>query len=245
MELIINVPINMLEYFVHQESFLLLSHLMNNPEYFDFFKSRPRQRLIFDNSAFELGSPSYEGLEEAIEVLKITDVVAPDVPFDAKQTYLLTKPFVKRIRENYPNLKIIGVLQGSSMKDVTECAKRLLDLDIDIVAIPKRCGVKFAHVLLYKATLSRYRVFAELLEIMDKWSRKLPIHLLGLNSPEVEIPAYRSCVDSLDTSYPFRSLVRDFSYEKEFPEGLIGEALQKVGYLQSLLTGEHGELMSL
>lgn len=245
MQLIVNAPVNALNWIGDQNMYLLLSHLMDIPQYFEFFRSRSDRYLIFDNSAFELGAPNYDSLERAVEELKVNEVVAPDVPFDGKQTYVQTREFVKQYKKSIPQVKIVGVIQGKDVKEVKECIRKLLDLEIDVIAIPKWCGTKFAHVPAYGATLSRYRVFCELKEQMLKYERMLPVHLLGLNSPEVELPAYRQLARSIDTSFPFRSLVPQFSYETDFPEELKGEVKSRIEYLKDFLANPREEFRKL
>lgn len=234
MELIITPPIDCLHTVEDQPSYLLLMHLMKYEQYRKFFENKKDRYLILDNSAFECGEPQVDEMEKWVEKLEVDEVVAPDVLYDAKETYLRSKPFLERFKRAYPHIKVMGVIQGKSMKETRECIRRFLDLDFDVLAVPKWGAKKFARVPIFAESLSRYRVLMELLEYMDKYKRHMPIHILGVNDPEIEIPAFKTLARSIDTTWPFK-VYKNFSLEKRFPKGLLSLAQSRIEYLKSLL----------
>ena len=104
-----------------------LVHLFEEiPEYLDMFKKAVKdgRDVILDNSIFELGT-AFDGDKFAgwVEELQPTWYIVPDCWKNGPKTAEMFYEFTRK----YPRLpgKRIGVAQGRTLAEVTECYKRI------------------------------------------------------------------------------------------------------------------------
>lgn len=129
-------PIPELDKFEHYGIHLILSHLLEDPRYVDFYQRR-RDRgdyLILDNGAHENGAgESPESLLRKADTLGVQELVLPDVLFDRRGTIERTKQMLRWIagpgweaycRSGCPRLMMVP--QGKDRSDWAACLVSLL-----------------------------------------------------------------------------------------------------------------------
>ncbi len=188
---------------------LILTHLLeSSKKYKRFYKRLSKQGhwLTLDNSVMEVGEPIVN--VDLIRELNVSEVVAPDYLFDATKTLDETRKYIQHVRQEFPQIEIMGVPQGNNASEYFQCLASMYENPhITTIGIGKT------------ATSHLYRLegFPEFLRplfgrlsvlsfICEEFSRSKPVHILGLVLPEVEIPLYRhlSFIRSFDSSFPFR-----------------------------------------
>lgn len=213
MQLAIISTIHNLEYSDEGEIYLCLAHLaLRNVNYMNFFihKRREGKHVILDNGVAEgitINPADY--IELALKI-KPAEIVLPDKLYDAAQTRYQAQHFLNFYRltlaEN--NIRTIGVVQGSTLKQAKECYDYYLyHSGVHTIALPF-AGLDFFD---YKAisktqrhALARIHFWRYIVDANPSQQLKSkPIHLLGLYNP-YELKFYRDqyAVRSCDSISP-------------------------------------------
>lgn len=120
-----------------QNSHLLLSHLLGDCDYWEFYQERRRQGdyLILDNSAHEMGrgQPIAVLMDQARQ-LQIQELVLPDVLFDGPGTVKSTQEAMlaivsmgEAINDTYTPRSWMIVPQGKNFAEWEECLTEMLE----------------------------------------------------------------------------------------------------------------------
>jgi hypothetical protein len=159
--------------------------------------------VILDNSAYELGAAFNAHIfANWVSNLEPDTYVVPDIIGNATHTLDAFSDWVRKY--DLPGKKM-GVLQGKSMHEATNCFKALKALGADIIGIPFLIGRSwFKDVEAESPTpmdLLRRRV--ELVHQIWDYCDRCPIHLLGVALPQEGL-FYREVnwIESVDTSNP-------------------------------------------
>tara|TARA_R110002020_G_scaffold255662_2_gene469415 strand:- start:4141 stop:4932 length:792 start_codon:yes stop_codon:yes gene_type:complete len=214
------VPLSMMELSrtFNDYDYALVHLFEGNVKYFGFFKDSLNmgREVILDNSAFELGE-SFEMSEYAYWISKLqpTTYIIPDVLGNAEET--LNK--LDQWNEFYGHLfksKKMGVVQGSTVEEVTACYKAMVD-QVDEIAI---CF----HYPFYEQTDMGKMIGRQ--DLIDTWigegviDYSKPHHLLGCSLPQ-EFKHYciggqrYDFIKSLDTSNPIVHGLEGICYNNE------------------------------
>lgn len=116
---------------------LLLTHLLHDPDYRDFYKERKDDGdyLLLDNSAHEFGaSQDHEELLWNANEVGAQEVILPDVLFDRRGTLERTKRMLKwlcdpggwRVYQECGMPRFMLVPQGNVRSDWVQCLEQLL-----------------------------------------------------------------------------------------------------------------------
>jgi len=118
---------------------MYLAHLVL--KYPELFRSvpdvLPGNIRIMDNGNYELHrSCSVAELKEACEIIRPTEIVVPDVLWEAKATIKSTAEALTKVND-WP-VKRMAVAQGRSFDEVLNCARALINLPgVDVLGLPK------------------------------------------------------------------------------------------------------------
>ena len=196
-----------------------LVHLFERyPQYLSFFKQQLAKggEVLLDNSIFELKKAfDADKFAKAIEDLEPTFYIVPDALEDSNKTVLQFNDW-KTTYGSLPGLKI-GVVQGKTYRELTECYKFMSD-NADYIAI----SFDYSYYTLISDKFrkleqwadGRKRLIADLLNdgIWD-WSK--PHHLLGASLVR-EFSWYRenniTNIRSIDTSAPVIAGISGMKY---------------------------------
>lgn len=197
-----------------------LVHLFpDNTKYFDFFKESLSlgREVILDNSVFELGRPVDDAFYlDWILKLKPSYFIAPDCFEDADYTIKSVKKWALFSKEN--NLKMIGVVQGGTLEEMTVCYK-------EIEPLCDKVAFSFAQPFfsrLINTEVDAARTFGRVFLInsllqQDVINVDKKHHLLGCSLPQELLsykhPAY-SFIDSVDSSSPIVHGYEGVKYNK-------------------------------
>lgn len=129
-------PIPELRTFPSTGIHLLLSHLLEDDRYLDYYKERREEGdyLILDNSAHEFGKGnSIEDLLKQATALRAQEIVIPDILFDAHGTVEAGRAafrFIARNEKVYDKAgrpRLMLVPQGSNRTEWVKCLNQLLE----------------------------------------------------------------------------------------------------------------------
>ena len=203
MKLAVELPVSMLQELTPftEYDFIIGSHCLLHPEYYNFYRNHRRPNTILDNGAFELGrSLSVEELGSLVHNLQPAVIVLPDVVDDRELTVAATHLFLSKHPVGISGCSYMGVLQGKSVDDYLRCLEYYASIsDVSLIGFPYH---QFNRVKFIK----KYKV--------DEFCRehKLKIHILGLPNPfeAVELSLIPEIV-SIDTSLPVVSALHGLS----------------------------------
>lgn len=150
---------------------------------------------VVDNSAYLLGEPiDVEDLCYVAERVKAHIVIAPDVLFCADATLKSTEHFLQLVKDK--SFEVMGVVQGSSIRERCECARALLELGLRVIGVPY---IQPSGSIEEKALWRR-----KIVEFIRSES-DCHIHLLGLCAPTIELPyfEYIGGTVTIDTGLPY------------------------------------------
>lgn len=198
--------------------YCLLHLTYENDEYKQFYRDslKKGRKVILDNSMYELGdSLTNNQLAEGVKDIKPTEYIIPDKMNDKNETINRFKSFIKEY-PSLPGVKI-GVVQGSTIKELIECYKFMSD-NADKIAIP--FGSKaydeynLGKNILENRTYGRQK-FIKYLVDNNIWNYDKPHHLLGCNLPiEFNYYLYKKInIESIDTSNPVLSGIEKIYYD--------------------------------
>ena len=183
-----------------------LLHLMDIPEYFDYYRNTPKE-LYLDNSAFE-----YQFLDtefdldyfySIIEEINPDVVIVPDVLNNSEKSIQNAHNF------NYTNHKYMGVLQGETFDELFECYEEYQKIGMDYIAVPFH-SVSYQSMfadLNNKALRDAYGRPFFIKQLIKKYQvKENSLHLIGLSLP-LELKNYNNemkYIKSIDTANPVK-----------------------------------------
>jgi len=156
-----------------------------------YYRASEKWKML-DNGTYETGQPlDAEEYVAYAKFLQADEVVAPDIIYDRKKTFELTKHFV----ESYSSRKfaIAAVPQARSPSEWIEAYTEMVKLPVDVICIPIHLQKRFGcRPLLVKKLREK-----------GLWNNTLQHHLLGLDNFS-ELKMYPpGTIRSVDTSLPF------------------------------------------
>lgn len=212
-------PIAYLEEFATQSNtHLVLAHIVdNNEQYANFYNemSERGDRIIMDNSAFELGQSYHpEKLIELGHKCGADAIVLPDFPFQASQTTIdAAIKWAPQIKSEGFKTMFVPQSEVGELEDWISCYNWAANEDdIDIIGM-SILGIPNALPNIPKS-YARV-VMTEILHDRGIFNHKKFHHYLGLNSaPNVELPALieSNSLDSCDSSNPVWCGVNGIKY---------------------------------
>jgi hypothetical protein len=166
--------------------FALCHHYVQNKQYRRYFldlrKKKPDAFILLDNGAAEHSLVTQEMLLEATEELQPTEVIAPDVLFNQKQTLKNLDNFIQEMfkRHLLDKTNIFACPQGSTKKEWIECYMQMClnpfvkTIGLSKIAVPKCWNDATDDKMI---AVSRNECVKELYEngLLTK-----PLHLLGM-----------------------------------------------------------------
>lgn len=208
-------PISLLRQSISYNDFdYCLVHLMEQHEsYRDYFLNARKvynREVLLDNSIFELGT-AFNPAEymDWAEKIKPNLLIIPDVLEDSKGTIESWVSFTHRYKDRLDilNTRTIGVVQGTTLEEITACYK-FMGENADMIAISFDMSY-FKYHGLGKTTLERMcdgrpRLIQQLIDD-GVWNWNKPHHLLGCSLPQEFSHYARNNIHnirSIDTSNP-------------------------------------------
>jgi len=203
MKIAVETPTKFIQEFVRYTDYDFVegSECLQDPEYYEQYKKirsiYPQRELYLDNGAFLSTSGTPMDTNQYLDLadrLNATVTILPDVLGDKTATLLRVEKVIQRflVRKKSGHLRVMGVLQGKSMKDYDSCLREYMRMGVDIFGIPY------------------YAIDRELWLSDGLQSGVIPsiaaIHILGLRNP-FDVLAFRrySQVISVDSSLPIMS----------------------------------------
>lgn len=185
------------------------AHLYNDPDFHLFYKESVNdlgRKVLFDNSAFELGAGISDTFGHWVLDLKPTWYVIPDVRHKGPETIESYNQFV----DLFPDLPGIGIcaIQGETFEELVDCYKFMIEKT-------KKIAIPFdSHG--YDQSLKpweRRPAFLERLSRLDCW-KEIPMHLFGTYAAkEFLSPVYRKVrFETVDTSNPITAAAEGWRY---------------------------------
>lgn len=221
------VPICLLEesHNFNDYDYCLLHLTYTHKKYKDYYINAINhgRKVLLDNSLFELGdSLNNDEFAKGILELNPTWYVVPDCLNNKNETINRFKDFKKRY--NYLKGIDIGVVQGSSLKDLVDCYK-FMSKNASKIAIPfDSLGFNDlfseyeleSYPTLVKWQKGRQR-FIHYLYSNNIWNDKKPHHLLGCSlAKEFSYILYKLLyIETIDTSNPIIAGIKLTRYEKD------------------------------
>lgn len=207
MQLAVELPISLLEMNSNFDyDFIIANHYRDFTDYRKFYQQKQNRVSLLDNGAFEFGT-SIDGEEysKIIAELNPTIILLPDVYRNRDDTLKLSFDFLYKMTKGTQNLPqgFMGVLQGITEQDFLQCFMRYVSSpEITHIGIPY-------HAFYRPKFLRDYSIN----DICTQFEKK--IHILGLQNPfEIcELKEF-SCIESIDTSLPVASGLRELSFRK-------------------------------
>lgn len=198
-----------------QEYHLILSHLVEDPDYFEFYRSEAElgKFLILDNSAHELGrGQSIDVLLEQGWSIGAKELVLPDVLYDSTQTVESTREALEGIENfvySWRPERVMIVPQGETLEDWMWCFRTMLD-DYSRLVSRSRRWVPRLTVGISKDYNEYPGGLVEILETSVLPAQETigyDIHLLGWPKPLWDLGSlsrlYGDRIRTTDSSRPF------------------------------------------
>jgi hypothetical protein len=226
-------PISQLDnlYSYNDYEYCLVHLLDQHPEYLNFFKTAIAcgKDVLLDNSIFELGTAyNAESFIKWIEQLQPTYYVVPDKLEEGYATCSMFDDFLQMI---VPPVVRIGVVQGKTYNELSECYKYMsskadyiaLSFDLSYYEYTGTGATK-----LERQCTGRQRLVKQLI-VDGFWNHNKPHHLLGCSLAR-EFKFYTQnnikSIYSCDTSNPVVAAIKGYRYSGEF--GLNFKPQQKL-----------------
>lgn len=202
-----------------------LVHLFEeDKEYYNFFiKSlKMGRRVILDNSIFELGEAfDFKKYAKWVNKLHPTEYILPDVLGNSNSTMSNVDKFLsingKKISKD---IKVIGVVQGDTIKDMIDCYKFYSNhMEVDKIAIgfnnkPYYNELSILDTMEEKCMEGRMMFINQLIN-NGLINYNKPHHLLGCMLPQ-EFKNYKgknySFIDTIDTSSPIVHAIKGIKF---------------------------------
>lgn len=159
---------------------MCLAHLIGeDKKYTNFYKKigqDPNKFLIMDNGVIEGDPRPIEEIVQKALSVGADEIILPDVFMNMAETLDKSYEALQKVRNDFPNLRVMVVPQGESLEEWLECARIMLTWDIDTIGIPK----VLVHLEGRDGRLNA-------LEELGHSLRGLDIHLLGCWVTPIEI----------------------------------------------------------
>lgn len=230
------VPVSMLRYIEGKTDYqYALVHMFKNADYSMYFRDYLARggRVILDNSLFELETMfDADKFAEAVNDIKPTEYIIPDAFNDSAATVRSAYDWNKKYSQ-LPGRKI-GVIQGSSWRDLLFCYRELAPM-VDKIAINfNPLGMDkqdLTHWGSSRFAFLRFLYESSLSNIPNILLR--PLHLLGCSLPqEFEVyksAPFRSYIETVDTSNPVLQGLNNKVYNSSW--GILSKPAEKMNDL--------------
>lgn len=119
---------------------MALAHLIGkDAEYTKFYRQQSERGayVILDNSVIEDAQQTIENICMCAEKILAKEIILPDVFRDCDRTLHSSLDGLEFVKDNYPNLRVMAVPQGSTIEEWLYCAEEMLSWPIDVLGIPK------------------------------------------------------------------------------------------------------------
>lgn len=205
--------------------FALAQFVLKHKDYAQFFKTRSERGYftILDNGLAEGTQVDTPQLLKAIELIKPSEVIAPDVLYDCEKTISSMYDFLDVVPKE---INVMGVPQGSTPEEYLDCYDSMLKQDrITTIGLSK-----FSVPKSFSCETGSLRVGVNrqyLIKVLkDYGALKKPLHLLGMRDP-FEYTAYKGndFVRSTDSCLPVLAGLKGILFDKEYNEELVGSTL--------------------
>jgi hypothetical protein len=169
--------------------------------------------VILDNGAAEKNLKGLNWLDRACDTGLFNEVVSIDKLGDCEFSIEGAKS-MELISNKYPDMSIMGVVQGDSMAKVVKCLTAYQHMEhIDVIGLPRVLNEQFGPQ-------SRLRL-AEAIQNDPDFNK--PIHCLGAwygFSEEIKYLSDIESVRSMDSSLPFVLGLQNLSFMDRLPSDL-------------------------
>lgn len=149
--------------------------------------------VIMDNGAFEGEDLSNEQLYQLYLMLEPTELVLKDILYGGEESFKVTEESYNFFKARNVKSKLMGVPQGKSLDEWCEQAKKVIDLGVDTIGIPR--------VLAKIDPNNRIRAA----EFVRDYNLDVDIHLLGAAEDfgETKEVLESTNIRSMDTSLAY------------------------------------------
>lgn len=206
--------------------FALAQFVLKYPHYADFYKQKSREGsfVVLDNGAAEGSLVSDNELLEAIHMINPSEVIAPDVFYQAQPTLQRLETFLQLLRDNKIDVPVQAVPQGSCMKEWLDSYEEMTNNKlVATIGLSKFGMVKCFKEQTHSDLVSVNRQYC--IEYLTQHDMlKKPMHLLGMQTP-FEYVKYRgnNFVRSTDSCLPVLTAVKGIVFTDKFEEETKGK----------------------
>ena len=169
------VPIPHLDLIQDDTYFMALTHLLDDPQYFWFYRTMVEmgRYVILDNSTVELGHPAdpVEYIENAVR-LGASEILLPDWLRSPERTLKAGDKFIYLVAGSNYTGRLMAVPQGANVGEWAECARIMLKWPIHSLGLSRRYW-EFAGVYRRRGV----QILSEL--CMEAGRTDVKVHLLG------------------------------------------------------------------
>ncbi|MEG1636127.1 MAG: hypothetical protein RR324_01310 [Cellulosilyticaceae bacterium] len=189
---------------------MALAHLVGkDKEYTEFYQRQRKEHnsyVIMDNGVIEDAQQTITAICKKAELIGANEIILPDVYKDCDATLESTNSALEYVKKFCPHLRTMAVPQGNSLEEWLDCARFMLDWDIDVIGIPK-------VLTSLSGRDARLQALLQLKESFPKHMKQVEIHLLGCWENPIEctmiakaeqqgdIPAVRGCDSAIAYVY--------------------------------------------
>jgi len=182
------LPTAYLEVIKDRPYHMALAHLIGRDKTYTEFYARmvtENAFVILDNGVIETGRPmSIESIITKADMIGAQEIILPDVLEDAEATLDAVCETIEYARSHYKG-KLMAVPQGKTFEEWIDCAKLMLEMDVDTIGIPKR----LTKIAGRDGRLNALRELA--------WSlRGRDVHLLGCWENPIECTMIQRAADN-------------------------------------------------
>lgn len=179
---------------------VIAPHLLHNAKYCDFYCRNPNLYTMLDNGLWEGQMVNNRKLSTLAKMINADEIIAPDNP-SGKVTVKKTMEFLKYLGDERENYRIHGAIHGENYDEQLECLEKLLEMDLDVLDMPKMLG-----------PVNREKLVGRILDETNPPA----IHFLGYYKEEWDILRSNRVIRSFDTSVPFKPKYGD-KFKLELP----------------------------
>jgi len=187
------VPTKYLDRAASGNYFMALAHLVGKDEvYTEFFKSKAMEDnayVILDNGVIEGDQRGIEEIVRKANLIGASEIILPDVFLNSSATLDSTAAALEYVKFYAPELRVMGVPQGTTLQEWIECAEMMLTMDIDTIGIPKVLTSFAGRDARLTAITMLGNTCTRLLKYTD-------IHLLGCWDTPIELTMIQAAVNS-------------------------------------------------
>ena len=188
-----------------------LPHLLENKQYYQFFKSASERGdlIIMDNGLFEGVSHTIEDLLEKINDIKPSIFIVPDAWNDPQTTVKNAKKWIDYYVDKIPSTtNLMAVVQAKTVSDAMLTYSKFVELGYTHIAL-NHAGVFYKELYKHQnelLSLMTGRIkFVNMLPSLNGFNKTIHHHLLGATLPN-EFSSYKGkeydFIKTIDTSNP-------------------------------------------